>query len=254
MWAIVRRVFSALGLIVALAGIGVFVGTAVTAWRVKAEVIQRTDDLVVQARTAVDAGDHAVSFVREVINRADQDLNATRQTMAMAPREPANPFLRLTAQRASQNLAGSVERASAALVAASDAVVVGESALQLLGQDELVKKWLGVKPEQLAQSRAGLGTASNELQRVRTVLGIPVEGAQPTPEQLVTVEAALGQARDFTEQMGRVVADARKQIEDLKQAVDQWALRVALGVSALCALATVGQLFMLRSCWRGLRK
>jgi hypothetical protein len=68
------------------------------------------------------------------------------------------------------------------------------------------------------------------------------------------VEAALVQARDFNEKMGQVVTDARERLEFLKHTVDVWTLRLALGTTALCAVGALGQLFMARACWRGLRK
>ena len=132
-----------------IAGFIAFAGAALGVWWVKIEVNRRTDTLAAKANTAVDAGDHAVAFVREVIDRADDDLDSARKTATAAPRESVHPFVHLAALQASQNLAGSVQRASAAVVVASDAVVVGESAVELLGEDGQLKNWLGVKPEQL---------------------------------------------------------------------------------------------------------
>jgi hypothetical protein len=251
MWGIIHRVLAGIGLVLAVAGFIAFTGAAIGVWWVKAETNRRTDALAEKANTAVDAADHAVGFVREVIKQADDDLKMARNP-ENAPQTRINPFLQLTAREASQNLAGSVDRASAAVVTASDAVVVGEAAVQLLGKDERLANWLGLKPEQLVQTRTGLGSASRELTRVRTVLGIPVD-AQPTAEQLVTVESALGQAREYTEQMGRVVAAARQQVEETKREVDLWVLRLAIGITVIGALGATGQVFMARACWRALR-
>jgi hypothetical protein len=168
-----------------------------------------------------------------------------------------NPLLQLSARRASQNLAGSVERANAAVVTASDAAVVAEAALNLFGEEDQMrdlKAWLGVKPEQLSQTRSDLGNATRELKGVRTILGVPVDGdSELTAEQLVTVESALNQAGGFTEQMGKVVVQARAQVDEMKRTVDLWVLRVAVGVTLAGVLGAAGQFFMARFCWRVLR-
>ena len=253
MWGVVRRVLAGVGLVVAVVGFVVFAGAAVVVWRVKAEANRQTQALAAKAGAAMDAADHGVAFVREVIDRGYQDLDATRKTAALAPKEAVNPFFQAAAQQASQNLVGSVERANAAVATASDAVVVGEAALELFGEDEQLKHWFGVRPEHLAQTRTDLGAAARELRGVRTLLGIPVGSEHPTEEQLVTVESALGQARGFTDQMARVVTVARQRVDETKRAADLWALRLALGITAVGAVGAAGQFFMARACWRALR-
>ena len=47
---------------------------------------------------------------------------------------------------------------------------------------------------------------------------------------------------------------ARSKVNDTKRAVDIWAYRLALATTLICALATAGQLFMVRFCWRTLRR
>lgn len=254
MWCVVRRVFAGLGLLVALASLGAFVGAAVVVWQIKEEANRRTEVLATKAGAAVDAADHAVEFVRRVIDQGYHDLDAARKTNNAIPPEPVNPFFRATALQASRNLAGSVERANAAVITASDAVVVGEAALELFGADEQLKGWLGVKPEQLAQTRTDLGAASRELKGVRTLLGVPVIPAErPTEEQLVTVESALGQARGLTDQMGRMVGVVRQRVDQTKRAVDLWVSRLALIITAVGVVGATGQFFMARACWRALR-
>lgn len=254
MWMILRRMLAAVGLIVAVAGIIAFAGAAIGVWQLKAEANRRTDDLAVKAHIAIDAADHTVGFVGEVITQGERDLQNVRSAARSEPQRPVNPLLQLSARQASQQLAGSVERASAAVVAASDTVEVARTALKLFDEDEQLKSWFPVHPGQLAQTQTDLGAASRELKNVKTILGVPVsEGGAPTDEQLVTVEAALKQARGFTDQMGRVVAKTREKVVETKRTVDLWTLRVALGVTALGALGAAGQFFMARFFWRVLR-
>lgn len=252
MGSVVRRLSAVIGLVVSAAGFAVFAGAAAGVWWVKAETNRRTDAVAVRAHAAIGTADHAVAFVREVIQQADTDLAHARAAAPVA--EPVNPFVQLTARRASQDLAGSVERANGAVVTASDAAVVAQAALEVFGDDDQLKKWFGVKPEQLTQTRAGLGDASRELRNVRTLLGVPLgAGSQPTAEQLGTVESALNQAREFTDQMGTTVASARTRVDETKRAVDLWVLRVALLTTLVGAVGAAGQFFMARFCWRVLR-
>jgi hypothetical protein len=224
-------------------------------WKVKAEANRQTETLAVKAHEAVNAADHAVGFVHQVIDQAEADLHAARKQPA-APAAPVNPFLQLTARRASTDLAGSVERASVAVVTASDATLVAQAALEVFGNDSQLrelKEWLGVKPEQLTRTRDDLNKATSELKQVRTVLGVPVGEGGPTPEQLTMVESALTQARELTNQTGQVVATARVRVDETKRAVDLWALRVALAVTVVGVVGAAGQFFMARFCWRVLR-
>jgi hydrogenase maturation protease len=256
MWGRIGRVFAFVGLLVSVTGFVAFTGAAVVVWWVKAETNRRTDELAVKAHSAVSAADSAVGFVQRVIEQGQDDVKTARKSTGGAPKEPVNPFLQLTARRASADLAGSVERASVAVVTASDAAVVAEAALQVFGDDSEIpelKKWLGVKPEQLTQTRTQLDRASHELKQVRTVLGIPLGDGVPTAEQLVTVESALNQARELTDQMSKVLANARTRVDETKREVDLWVLRLAIGVTLVGAVGAAGQFFMGRFCWRVLR-
>ncbi len=253
MWAFVRTILAVVGLVVSAAGFAAFAAAAVGVWWAKAEVNRRTDALEARAHTATAAADHAVGFVRKVIEQARVDLDGARKNAA--PADPVHPFLQLSAQQASQRLAGSVDRASAAVVTASDAVVVANTALELFDRDEELQGWFGVKPEQLDQTRTDLGSATRELKVARTVLGIPVApGATPTPEQLNAVESALTQASGLTDQMAGVVATTRARVAETKRRVDVWVRRAALGITLLGALAATGQFFAVRFCWRVLRR
>jgi hypothetical protein len=249
MWAFVRTVLAVVGLVVSVAGCAAFAAAAVGVWWAKVEVNRRTDALEARANTATGAADHAVEFVREVIGQAEGDLKTARKNAANTPPEPVHPIVQMSAQRASQQLVGSVDRANTAVVTASDAVVVANAALELFDKDEELRDWFGVKPEQLAQTRTDLGSASQELKKARTVLGIPVApGGAPTPEQLNAVEAALAQARGYTDQMGAVVATTRARVAETKQNVDKWVRRAAIGITLVGALAATGQFFAARFC------
>lgn len=254
MWTAARRLLAALGLLVAVVGFVAFSTAAVAVWRLKAETNRRTDAMAAKAHEAVDSADRAVKFVHGVLDEGEHQLKQARKGPADPP-QPVNPFLQLTARQASQNLAGSVERADAAVVIASDAAVVAEAALELFGDEKQLpelKQWLGVKPDQLAQTKSGLSRAGSELRQVRTILGVSLNDG-PTAEQLVTVESALTQARELTNQMGSVVAVARARVNETKREVDLWVLRTALGVTVLGAVGAAGQFFMARFCWRFLK-
>ncbi len=253
MWRVIRNLLAVVGLLVALASFAVFVAATISVWQMKVEVNRQTDALAIRAHAAVDAADHAVAFVSDVVTQAEGDLKKARAATPPS-QEPVNPFVQLGARKASENLAGSVERANAAVVTASDAVVVAETALKLFGEDEQLKSWFGVKPEQLVQTKTDLGSASRELTNVRTILGIPIsDGAPPSAEQLMTVESALTQARSLTNQMNNAVTTTRTRVNETKREVDKWVLRIAVGVTVVGVIAAFGQFFMARFCWRVLR-
>lgn len=254
MWGKIGRLLAVVGWFVSVAGFVVFVSAAIVVWWVRAETNRRTDDLAVKAHSAINKADDTVAFVHQVINQGEADVMDARKRPAPPP-EPVNPFLQLTARKASESLAGSVDRASTAVRTASDAAVVAEAALHVFSDDSQLselKNWLGIKPEQLHQTQGQLTRASTELNQVKTVLGVPL-GEGPTEEQLRMVETAFGQARDLTNQMGNVVATARVRVDETKRAVDLWALRVALIITLIGAVGATGQYFMGRFCWRYLR-
>lgn len=254
MWRFVRSVLAAVGLLVSVAGLLAFAGAAVGVWWAKAEANRRTDALAARANVATDAADHAVGFVRGVVAQAEEDLARARADTAAMPPEPVNPFLQIGALRASQELAGSVDRANAAVEIASDAAVVANTALELFDKDPQLQSWLRVRPGQVAQTRTDLSAATRDLNKARTVLGIPVApGGAPTPDQLNTIENGLAQARELTDQLGAAVVATRAKVAETKQRADDWVRWTALGVTAFGALGAWGQFFAARFCWRVLR-
>jgi hypothetical protein len=195
-------------------------------------------------------------LVRNIIEKAEGDLAATRGETSGQGHPPVDPFLRLTAQKASQDLAGSVDRAHNAVVLASEAVVVADAALDVVGGLPELKQLLGVQPEQLDATRTALGNVSTELQQARNVLGFSdiSPDAVPTSEQLHAVDDALRKARGFTDEVGKVVETTRNRVNETKQKVDVWAMRGALATSLISALGVLGQLFMARFFWYRLGK
>ncbi len=248
-----RPALSLFGLLVACAGLGLFVAIGVYSWTLKAEVNRQTAVLAERANTAGDAADHAVRFVGEVIDQADKDLAGARSRAGDPPRRPINPFVQVAARQASQDLAGSVERAHVAVVTASDAVKVAQSALKVFEDSDEIKHLFNVHPEQMDATRSTLGNVAGELRQAQTVIGTVPGADDPTPEQLNAVGSALEQARTFTDELAKVVTTARSRVNDVKTTVDRWTLRVALATTLVCALAAVGQVFLARFCWRRYR-
>ena len=253
MWRFVRAVVAAVGFVGSVAGFLLFVALAVGVWWAKAEANRRADALAARAHAAADTADHAVGFVRGVVTQAEADLARAREATP-EPAEPVHPLVQIGAQQASHELAGSVDRANVAVATASDAVVVANTALELFDKDAQLQGWFGVRPEEVAYTRAELSAATRDLTKARTVLGIPVAaGGPPTAEQLNTIAAGLARARAFTDQMGAAVAGTRARVVETKVRVDRWVGRAAVAVTALGALAAAGQLLAARFWWRVLR-
>src|SRR5207248_11440394 len=116
-----------------------------------------------------------------------------------------------------------------------------------------LKRLLKINPEQVTATRSALGNASADLRQAKTVLGIPVTDSGLTPEQLNAVDDALRRAKQFTNDAERVVENARRRVGELRTLADVWTWRVAVGVTAACLLAAVGQVFLARFCWRTFR-
>jgi hypothetical protein len=253
----IRSAFALVGLILAFTGMGLFIAISIWIWSVKAEVNRQTETLSSRANKTLDSADRAIGYVRDVIRKADDDLAVARlEAVEQVPPPPINPVVRFTAQKASQDLAGSVERAHSAIVAASEAVVVADAALDVVGGVPELKQLFGVKPEQLDATRTALGNVSSELLQARGVLGFPLAGpdASPTNEQLYAVDNALRQAKGFTDEVCKVVESTRTRVNETKQNVDLWAWRGAVGTSAIAAFGMLGQFFMARFFWRLLRR
>src|SRR5262249_18294708 len=97
-------------------------------------------------------------------------------------------------------------------------------------------------------------SAASELRQAQSALGPSVSnGTPPPPELLNAVDNALGQARGFTNELAKVVTTVRGRVDDTKALVDRWTLQLAVGISLISALATIGQFFLARYCWRTLR-
>lgn len=249
-----RRLFSLLGLLLALAGTGLFIAVAVQVWKVRAEVNRQTTELAGRANQAGDAADRAINFVGDVIDRARAELATTRISATTPEPVRVNPFVQMTARQASIDLAGSLDRALGAVLTASDTVVVAETALDMVSADPRLSQAFGVQPDQIHQTRTALTSVAGELRKAKTILGVPVSpsGDLPSAEQLEAVDRALQMAEQFKVEMSRLVGVARGRVNETRQLIEVWALRLAVAVTALCTLGAVGQLFMARYCLRRL--
>ncbi len=254
----IRYLFSLFGLLYAVVAMCLFIIIGVMVWSVRGEVDRETEAVACRANKALDSADRAIGVVREIIDKAETDLAYARKEALEAPppSTPMNPLVQMTARKASQDLAGSVERAHHAILTASEAVVVADAALDVVGGVPELKKLFGVKPEQVVATRTALDTVSSELQQARSALGIPPTGPQslPTREQLSAVDNALSQAQQFTNEVGGVVDSTRKRVNETKNTVDFWTWRVALGTSLAAGIAALGQLFMAQYFWWYIRR
>jgi hydrogenase maturation protease len=242
-----RRFFSLVGVLLAIAGTAAFIFVGVKVWHVKAEVNRQARYLAAKAHSGGDAADRAITFVRQVLAEAKADLaHVAKVRSAAGVPSAVNPFLKITAQQASRELLGSVERAQGAVLAASDAVVVADAALNVAGGDysEELDRLFGLSPEHLKQSRSALVSISGELRSARGILGAAPDNL--TTDQLHAANVALEQATDLTNRLSDVVKTARTRVDRAKVDVDLWASRGAFGVTAFAVLGTVGQLFMFR--------
>jgi hydrogenase maturation protease len=250
----IRSILSLLGLLVACCGVGLFIAIGIYVWSIKAEVNRQTATLASRAHAAGDEADRAIKFVRGVIDQAESDLSDTRKRSSTQPSKPVSIWEMTLARSASQQLAGSVERAHGAVATASDAVVVAKTALQVFDDNSELQRLFRVQPGQVDATRTTLDTAATELRQAQSALGPSVSsGTPPPPELLNAVDNALGQARGFTNELAKVVTTVRGRVNDTKSLVDRWTLRLAIGITLISALAAIGQLFLARFCWRKLR-
>jgi hydrogenase maturation protease len=254
----VRSIFAWSGFLFSCLGIVLFIAVGAWVWSLKAEVDRQSETLANRANTTLDSAKDAIGLVRKVIDQAQSDLDKTRkETTGQSPHPFVDPVLRITAEKASEDLAGSVERAHNAVVLASEAVVVAGAAIDVVDQvdndndsDNVsrdLKKILGVQPGQLDATRTALGRVTRELQQAKSVLG--GNYGVPTNEQLYAVDDALRNARGFTEEVSSVVESTRTRVNDTKQKVNTWAWRGAWGMNLLSALGMLGQFFMARHFW-----
>jgi hypothetical protein len=252
-----RFILTCLGLLFSCLGIALFIAIGIWVWPLKTEVDRQSKTLSARANETLDSAKSAIKVVRDIIEKAEGDLATARtESIVHIPVQHIDPVLRITAQKASQDLAGSVERAHSAVVLASEAVVVADAALDVVGGVPELKKLLGVKPEHLNATRTALGNVSNELQQARNVLDIQTVSPEgvPTNEQLHAVDDALRNARGFTDEVSKVVETTRARVNETKQKVNLWSCRGATGTSIISALGVLGQLFMARFFWSRLRR
>jgi hypothetical protein len=252
-----RSVLSLAGLLLALAGFGVFVAVGYMAWEVKREANRQMDEAAAKADAAAEAAVRVLGLVREVVDRSQADLAQARAEAVAEPpsKDATSPIVRFTLRKASRELPGSVDRARDAVGAASDAVVIADSALAVLGELGEETRRFGIQPQQLEATRSQLDGAARDLRSARQVLGLPVPGldGHVSPEHLAAVDQALDQARRIVDDLQKVVADARGRVDSTRQQAGVWAWRVAVGTTGLCGLGALGQVFMAAACWRGLR-
>src|SRR5580692_954104 len=103
----IRSLFVWFGFIFSCLGIVLFIAIGIWVWSLKAEVNRQSEVLSVRANDTLDSAKGAIGVVRKVIDQAQDDLDKTRKvTTAQSPPPPVDPFLRLTAQKASEDLAG----------------------------------------------------------------------------------------------------------------------------------------------------
>src|SRR5262245_59853708 len=120
-----RFVLAAAGLLLALAGNGVFVALGYMAWVVRKEADQQLAAAHAKAELAANTAAHTLALVRDVIDRAGHDLTAARTEATLHPQnENVNPIVRMVVSQQARNLPGKVEQARDAVSTASDAVVV----------------------------------------------------------------------------------------------------------------------------------
>ena len=254
----VRSVVAAAGFVLALVGIGVFAALGYTVWVVKAEADRQLAAANARAELAADTAAHTLGLVRDVIGRAGQDLAAARVDAALQPqkdKDDVNPLVRMMVKNEARRLPDKVEHARDAVVTASDAVVVAGAALDVFSQLPTEGEAFGVRPEQVKAARDQLDQVAQDLRSARRVLGMPVPRPDDpaTAEQLSAVDDALTRARAITDELGRTLERVRGRVGELRAKAEVWAWRGAVAVTALCALAALGQAFMARACWLALR-
>jgi hypothetical protein len=245
-----RKSISIAGLVLSVAGFVIFIALGVSAWFAKREADRRVNAAAVQAQQAGEVASHVVRLVREVIARAQVSLTTSR-----AGFEPAgdinDPMVRLAMWKATRELPDQVEKARDAVHIASEALIVAESVLDVFVEHKPDETVLGVRAGDMGAARSQLESAASDLKNARTVLGIPI--APATPEQYSQVDQALASATDLTNRVDDALKLARHKVDEAKASAHRWSLRAAIIISALTALAALGQVFLFRASWRGLR-
>lgn len=252
-----RFVLAAAGFLLGLTGVGVFVALGYSAWVVRVEADRQLADAHARAELAADAAGRTLAVVHDVIDRAGKDLAAARVEAAMHPRkDDVNPLVRMVVSQKARSLPGKVEQARDAVGTASDAVVVATAALDVFRKLPADGEMFGVSPEQVQSARAQLDSVAADLQSARGVLGVPIPGPDgpATAEQLSAVDDALSRARAVTVELEGVLTRVRTRVAEIRATAQVWVWRAAVAVTGLSALAALGQVFMVRACWRALRR
>src|SRR6202000_977158 len=101
-----------------------------------------------------------------------------------------------------------------------------------------------------------LNSAATDLRNARRVLAIPIpaHAEAATHDQLANVDEALARASEGVDQFDQTLPQARQKGDEAERKARTWALRTAIGVTGLSVLAAVGQVFLVRACWRGIRQ
>lgn len=250
------RVFAGAGLVVAVAGFGAFVALGVAAWATKREVDAQVASLTEKAAAATDVVGRGLLLAREVIDRAERGLEQARAEAAQpVPPPSVNPFVTIGLRQATRELPGRVELARDAMVAASDAVVVAEAALNVLTENPDVGARFGVPTWAIQEGLAKLDTAAGDIRGARTVLGMPIPGHESAPippEVLRAVGESLAQSRGYLGMLDRALLTAREKIRTTRERTLLWAWRLAVGATVLAVLGATGMGFMGVACGKKL--
>ena len=247
-----RKVLSGIGFVLGIAGFLAFIAIGVGTWIAKREADRQLTAAVEKAHHAGNVASNVISLVREIIARAKASLVAARVESVQTPGEEPDFFTRMVVRKAKRDLPGEVDKARDAVGVASEAVVVAGAVLDVFDDRKPDEVALGVKEHDLKAARSQLDSAAAELKNARSVLGFPIPGA--SEEQLTQVDQALATATDVTNQVDRAVTEARGKVDELKRKSEVWSMRAAIGITGLTALAALGQVFLVRACWRGLQR
>lgn len=248
-----RKLLAATGLLLGIAGFIIFLALAVGTWVVRRDADREVAAAAEKAHQAGDVAARVIVLIREVIARANASLNAARsETMQLTPEAEQDPLVRMAMWKAKRDLPGEVEKARDAVGIASETVIVAGAALEVFGEQHHDEAALGVEQGGLQAARTQLDDAARELKNARTVLGVSIPGSA-TPEQLTRVDQALTLATQVTDQSDRALVKLRSRVDKVQQQAEWWSLRAAIAISALSGLAGLGQVFLVRSCWRGLK-
>jgi hypothetical protein len=248
---LMRFALSAAGLLLAVAGFVTFVVIGAGVWAAKKDADRQVECLAAKAQSAGGLAAHAIDLIREIIARARERLAAAR-AQSVEPDPKANdPLVRFALRKAQRDLPGEVERARDAVGVASEAVLVAGAVLDVFGELPGDGSRYGIRADEVEAARDQLDAASRDLKSARSIFGVPIEGA--SQEQLRNVDMALDRAQGITDHFEGLLDNTRQKVETTKQEARTWSLRAAAGITALMAVAALGQVFMARACWRGLR-